>query len=233
MTRGSPLRATSSYISILGHTTPDDLLRNLSTNDAANGFGNRFLWLCVRRSKLLPDGGELVDCTDLATRTAAACHFGQSLTRMHRDPQARQLWHDIAYKDLSRERPGLAGSLTQRAAAQVVRLSCIYAILDHSDTVREPHLRSALSFWAYCERSAYFIFGTSTGDPIADDILRFLRTSPTGASRTAISELLKHNARSDRIERALNTLRALNLAYSVETSTGGRPAEVWFAKETK
>src|SRR5262245_57764521 len=53
-------------LSLLGacHTTPirklndpDEVRRLLTDTEAANGFGNRFLWVCVRRSKLLPDGG--------------------------------------------------------------------------------------------------------------------------------------------------------------------------------
>jgi hypothetical protein len=35
-----------------------ELRAELSTTDAANGFGNQFLFHCVRRSKLLPFGGQ-------------------------------------------------------------------------------------------------------------------------------------------------------------------------------
>ena len=55
--KNNPMKATGAHIAIIGHITIDELQRTLTTTDAANGFGNRFLWLCVRRSKLLPDGG--------------------------------------------------------------------------------------------------------------------------------------------------------------------------------
>jgi len=67
--KNNPLKATGAHIAIIGHITIDELQRTLTTTDAANGFGNRFLWLCVRRSKLLPDGGALqtIDFTPLIT----------------------------------------------------------------------------------------------------------------------------------------------------------------------
>jgi hypothetical protein len=52
-----PMKATGAHISILGHITRDELRRQLTETDKANGFANRFLWLCVKRSKHLPEGG--------------------------------------------------------------------------------------------------------------------------------------------------------------------------------
>jgi hypothetical protein len=61
MTKNSPAMATGAHISIIGHLTCDELLRGLDSTDAANGFANRFLWVTVKRSKLLPFGGNLRD----------------------------------------------------------------------------------------------------------------------------------------------------------------------------
>ena len=41
----------------IGHITVEELRRNLTETETSNGFANRFLWCCVRRSKLLPEGG--------------------------------------------------------------------------------------------------------------------------------------------------------------------------------
>ena len=57
LNKNSPARATGAHISILGHVTKAELLRYLTSTEAANGFANRFLWVCVRRSKCLPEGG--------------------------------------------------------------------------------------------------------------------------------------------------------------------------------
>src|SRR5690606_37128729 len=59
MTKNNPAKATGAHISIVGHTTQDELLRYLNDTEAANGFANRFMWVAVQRSKQLPDGGNL------------------------------------------------------------------------------------------------------------------------------------------------------------------------------
>ena len=59
MTKNSPARATGAHIGILGHACREELLRYLNSTEAGNGFANRFLWICAKRSKCLPDGGAL------------------------------------------------------------------------------------------------------------------------------------------------------------------------------
>src|SRR5262249_51213837 len=59
LTKNSPARASGAYISIIGHITLEELRRYLTATEAGNGFANRFLWLCVKRSKTLPEGGNL------------------------------------------------------------------------------------------------------------------------------------------------------------------------------
>ena len=61
VTKNTPARATAPHISLLVHITRDELRRYLEATETANGFGNRFLWVCVRRSKQLPDGGRHVN----------------------------------------------------------------------------------------------------------------------------------------------------------------------------
>jgi len=81
----NPLRATGAHISIIGHITCEELTKLLNTTEAANGFANRFLWVCVRRSKLLPHGGHLnaVNFSGLHKdlRTAVDCARRDSVIR--------------------------------------------------------------------------------------------------------------------------------------------------------
>jgi hypothetical protein len=105
----------------------------------------------------------------------------------------------------------------------------IYALLDQSQEIRQPHLAAALAAWRYCEESATFIFGDRLGDPTADDILHLLRSSSTGVTRNQIMDLFQRNKSSAEINRALSVLQSLGLARSDRTSTGGRNAEVWVA----
>jgi hypothetical protein len=59
LTRNSPLYATAPHVSIIGHCTRYELKRELDDVSMANGFGNRVLFYCVKRSKCLPFGGNV------------------------------------------------------------------------------------------------------------------------------------------------------------------------------
>jgi hypothetical protein len=59
MTKNSPLKATESHISMIGHVTDHELRSALTRTEMANGFANRFLFMKVRRSKQLAHGGHL------------------------------------------------------------------------------------------------------------------------------------------------------------------------------
>src|SRR5580704_10105860 len=54
--RHQPLQATGTHISLVGHITRHELFQHLHRTDAHNGFVNRCLWTCVRRSQCLPEG---------------------------------------------------------------------------------------------------------------------------------------------------------------------------------
>jgi hypothetical protein len=56
---------------VVGHTTAEELKRNLDDVQIASGLANRFVFFCVQRSKLLPDGGILDD--ELLTVLATGC----------------------------------------------------------------------------------------------------------------------------------------------------------------
>ncbi|MFL6213321.1 MAG: DUF3987 domain-containing protein [Blastocatellia bacterium] len=235
LTKNSPAQSTGAHISIIGHITKDELRRYLDSTEVGNGFANRFLWPCVKRSKSLPEGGRLheVDFFSTIRRLSDVIEFARSTGEMRRDEEARKLWFD-AYGKLSEGKPGLLGAVTSRGEAQVMRMACIYALLDKSAIVRKPHLEAALALWKYCEDSAQFIFGDSLGDPLADELLRTLRGAETGMTRTDISNLFGRNRKSQEIGRALSTLAEAGLIHRVvEQSDGpGRPSERWVAIQT-
>ena len=230
LTKNSPAKATGAHVSVIGHITSEELCRYLSSTEAASGFGNRFLWLSVRRSKCLPDGGDLVHLRPYVEILADLVEFGRTVGEMRRDEQAREIWHE-AYPELSEGKPGLAGALLARGEAQTMRLACLYALLDKRATVEAHHLQAALALWSFCERSVRFIFGDSLGDKVADDLLTTLQQNPDGLTRTDINDFFGRNVGANRLARALGLLQRLCLAESrKEQTTGGRPAERWFYK---
>jgi hypothetical protein len=230
LTKNSPAVATGAHVSIIGHITKDELLRYLNTTEATNGLGNRFLWCCVKRSKLLPDGGKIheVDFGPINRRLREALEFAQRTGEILKSEETREMWHEI-YGSLSEGHPGLFGSVTARAEPYVLRLACIYALLDLSSVILPEHLMAALAVWKYCEDSARFIFGDSLGDPVADEILRALRSNPQGMTRTEIRDLFGRHKGSEQIGQALSLLLEHGLVDRREEKTEGRSAERWFA----
>jgi DNA-binding transcriptional ArsR family regulator len=233
MTKNAPAHATGAHISIVGHITKDELKRLLTNTAMANGFANRFLFVCSRRSKCLPDGGTLDQdsLADVIRRLTDAVCRARAISRMSRDEEAREIWHGV-YPALSEGRPGLLGAVTSRSEAQVLRLSCVYALLDGSPVVRAAHLLASLAVWQYCEESARFIFGDALGDPTADEIIRELRKYPLGMTRTEIREFFQRNKTSDEIDRALSLLQEhgmTRMKREQEREGQKRPTERWFA----
>jgi hypothetical protein len=228
LTKNSPARATGACISIIAHITRDELLRNLTSTEAGNGFANRFLWLCARRSKMLPEGGRIgsANLAPIVARLKQAVNFGQSAGELERDEYARRAWCAV-YEQLSEGKPGLLGSVTSRAEAQVVRLSLLYALLDCSPMICAEHLEAALAVWDYCEASAKYVFGDTLGDPVADAILTALKAAPEGLTRTDIAGLFGRHKSTGQIDGALAAIEGLGRAMRQTEKTCGRPVERW------
>ena len=116
--------------------------------------------------------------------------------------------------------------MTARAEAQVLRLSVIYTALDGATSIQLQYLKAALAVWEYCERSAFYIFGDATGDPVADRIFAALKIRGK-MTRTDINNLLGRSTPSNRIAQALNLLRTSGKAtFQMDNSQPGRPSEL-------
>jgi hypothetical protein len=231
LTKNDPMKSAEAHISIIGHITRAELLRHLTETEAANGFANRFVWLMVRRSKELPFGGEWfnVDTTPIIKRLAWALEFGSAPVEVTWADGARDIWAEV-YGPLSEGKPGMFGAVVGRGEAQVVRLAALYAVMNESYEIEREHLLAALALWDYAGKSARYVFGDATGDPVADQILEALRTSGgKGMAKTEISHLLGRNKSAERIARALSLLLSLGLVHRKAQKTKGRQAEMWFA----
>ncbi|MGH9092459.1 MAG: DUF3987 domain-containing protein [Acidimicrobiales bacterium] len=228
LTKNSPVRASGGHVSIVGHITAEELVRLLGSTEAANGFLNRFVIICVRRSKLLPEGGaiEEVDWQPLLDRLVAATEAGRRAGRLSFDEQARRAWWE-AYPVLCEEVPGLLGAITARAEAHVVRLSLLYALLDQAGRIGRRHLDAALALWCYAAASARYVFGESLGDPLADEIGRALSQTPDGLTRSAIRDLFSRNRSSKEIGLALDRLVRAGRVTLEQHHDRGRPSELW------
>ncbi len=242
-----PLRATGAHISVIGHVTATELHQKLSTNDAANGFGNRFLWLCARESKDLPHGGRM-HTVDFAP---FMCELNQVMAFVNldvdpevpilRDEEANRLWEQPdVYHRLKRPPPGLYGAIVSRGAPIVMRLACIYAMLDRTNWILRDHLLAALAVWRYCEQSAAYVFGEAMGDQDADKVTRSLmEVQGKGLTRTQLNRKAfggrKSPTQMDALLRKLIRTGVLELPASGSDSlkSTGSKSIVWHLRGQK
>lgn len=228
MTRGDPLKATGAHVCLIGHVTPEELGERLSGVEMTNGFGNRFLWFYVRSDKLLPRTAPIP--TDvfapLAARLRAVANSPDRVVPLSN--LADRLWCDELYPRLREDRPGLAGAMTARGTAFVLRLALVYCLLDrkeHRGAIRVAHLKAALAVWDYSVASAYLLFRSETGSALGDKLLSLLAAGPLKRN-----QFTDHVARpSGEIEAELNKLLAAGRVKKTKEkrSGAGRPAEVW------
>jgi hypothetical protein len=228
------LNTRGGHLSLIGHITQRELAESLRHTETHNGFANRCLWACVQRSQCLPDGGnvnaEQLSAVARRLRLAVEWVQGQGELRFRRDRPAAELWNDH-YSILSQARSGLRTAATGRAEAQVLRLSALYAALDHSPIIQLPHLQAALALWDYCSYSANSLFGSCAGDSVADRILEALQAADNGLTRKQIRDLFHGHLGSSSIDEALEKLFSLGVATYRYVPGRGPFTTLWSATE--
>jgi hypothetical protein len=234
MTKTNPTAVTGGHVSLIGHITPTELQRLLTATEMANGFGNRILWALVRRANVLPDGGRAPDeqVNPLVGQLCERIQFGRSVGELDRSDCGRAVWHAL-YPELTRERHGLAEELLSRAAPHVLRLAMLYALLAGRKQIIGDDFRAAVAVWDYCERSVRHLFGSASGDPIADEVWNTIQAAMAkGVTRTELSNFFGRNLSAAKLGTTLQSLLANGRVRSEREETGGRPAERFFAVAT-
>lgn len=224
LTRKEPLRASGAHLGIIAHITADELHRDLRQVEIVNGLSNRFLWAHVRRSKRLPFGGDLSDelLDPLAARVAGALESGRAVGQLTMTSAARRHWSWL-YRALSDDVPGVVGSLTARAEAQLLRLAVLYAALDGSTTVEIAHLDAAQAVWAFCERSVTELFAPETiDDRLARTLLAALAERPEGLDGTQQRDLFARHVSGERLAKLRRDLESRGLVSTHKERTAGR-----------
>ncbi|MCP3889236.1 MAG: hypothetical protein GY702_10235 [Desulfobulbaceae bacterium] len=228
LTKTTKIRATNPHIGWISHITLNELNTRLSETEMFNGYANRILWVCARRSKLIA-WPEPMDSGKLASfqyELLEIINAHQNLVTVAPDQEVKKAWQEKYYQDLTQDKPGMVGCIINRAEAQVLRLSMIYSLIDKSHTIRLEHLEAALAFWQYCEDSAKYIFHNRQTDTVAQKIIDSLQSEPlTG---TEIHRLFSSHVTKERLESALSELTASNRISSKKKQTGGRPVKTYF-----
>jgi hypothetical protein len=217
--------ATNAHISIIGHITPYELLRSLSATERANGFANRFLFALVKRAQYLPSGqgAPTAILQPYFARFERVLGSARLRGQIARDDEAEELWAEM-YRSIEAEHPGLTGAILGRGAAQVLRLSLLYSLLDEREilcpapAIRSTHVLAAIALWDYCKASVLYLFGDAVGDAVADRLLRRFRPM------RKVILLYEVSGGRGKIKRLLVQL---NRIHSSKVRTAGRPIREW------
>lgn len=228
LSRASKAIATKPHLSIVGHITEEELNKLLRENEKANGFGNRFIWVCVERKRLLPTGGDAhsINWEPFIKRFTSVLEFANQGGEVKiAKGEALDYWVSI-YESYAEERTGLFGAMIARAETQILRLALIFAVLDKSSEILISHLNAAESFWKYCEDSCFYLFGSISTNPIANNLLNAISSSENGLTRTEIRDLFNRNKTRDEIQQALDELiHTGKVEKIVEKSSGVKSIE--------
>jgi hypothetical protein len=226
LTKQSPTRASGAHISIIGHTTPEDLHAHLADVDAANGLMNRFLFVLTTRERLLavPERVSAPVLDALAARVRRALEAAHHVTDLRLTYGAEALWRGI-YPALSGDVPGLVGAVLGRAEPHVLRLAAIYALLREAQEIHETDLVAALAAWDICDSSARVIFAGRTGDALADRVREALLPGES-VDLTELHERLGKHTPASRLRDALALLAGLGDLHVGQEATAGRPRAV-------
>ena len=214
------------HIGICTHITIEELDKKLNDVEAFNGFANRFLWCCAKRSKYVPFPEPMAEkeLWPIQLKLIEIIKRFKSPYEMRLSDYAKQLWSAV-YKRISKDHGGLVGTVINRGEAQVLRLSMIYALLGNSVTIDSNHLNSALSFWEYCEDSAKFIFSGRESKSYKEVILKSLVEGPK--SKTDLFRIFKNKMRKEIINETMKDLIATGRIISYGIETGRKPKMVY------
>jgi hypothetical protein len=225
LTKTNPMQVRGAHICLLSHITKTELDLSLSSVNMVNGFGNRFLWICARRSKnvSLPRPMPHDDIAAMQHRLWELIAQAQKTGEVHLTREAAQEWKSV-YNELSAETHGLTGAIVNRAEAQTMRLALVYSLLDGKRSIDTPHITSALSLWRYAEASAKCLFHDRASDPTEQKILSILKTG--SCTTTALNRALCGHVSSEKLRSILGSLEAANRISIREEKTAGRKCKV-------
>lgn len=230
LTKSNRTKTSGAHVGIVSHITIGELRKLLSENEQINGFGNRFLWVCAKRPKLVPFPQPLDEkIKDLiASHIDGAVASAQTVGCMTFSQGAKGIWA-AEYRDLSEAMEGNVGSMVSRAEALVLRLAMTYALLAKRNEIDVEDLTAALAFWGYCKQSALYLFAGNT--PITKrtkKILEIIDAKGGAASRSELLTGLGGHTKAEALDELLADLATSGLITidHVQPEGGTKPTTI-------
>lgn len=229
LTKSVRIKATGAHVGIVTHIVELELTSLLNQVQMSNGFGNRFLWILVRRQKLIALPSPMPDTEVERLRRIVIAHLesARTMQRVAMSNQATQLWID-SYPGLTMDYEGVAGSVVNRTEAHAIRLALIYALCAGHDQIEVDDLKAALALVDYSRRSAFKIFGGAPADRRKSKILDALKSAVNHEMTvTEISvEVFNRHLKSGELHKLLQEMESSRLVVLEKVPTAGAPRTV-------
>ena len=230
MTKNSPVKSTAPHISLNAHITAHELKSQMSNVSYWNGLANRLLFFYVRRTKLLPRGGELTSSAidSIAADVRAAVQFSRTVGSVGMTEEAWERW-DKVYRTLAAAEPqGMLGAVLGRVEPHIRRLAVIYALLDHRSEVGVSHLTAAMALVDYYIRSCQFIFGENVISADQQKVVSVLDDNGGSLTQTEISTIVfqKHKS-SQQLQELSQQMTEAGVVEVREQRDESRLTKIW------
>ena len=226
MTKNNKLTATHPHINVLGHITHCELKELMNESDIHNGLANRFLWVCVRRTKKLafPLPMDNTKLTALAERLATAYTNTTTSAEVTLSADAIAYW-TVKYHEVSTDDTGVLATVTARAEAYVLRLALLFCLLDCLNIIEKRHIEAACHLVEFCRKSVQYIFTTPSleSGTDADKLLSALSEKPL--TQSEVSKVFSGHKSRGELMQLLNELQSLNKIKS--TQEAGSKKIMW------
>ncbi len=212
-------RCKEPHISITGDITVEELRKSLPPGSENNGFGNRFLYCYVYRTKMCSNGGPKIDWSAHLDHFRKVVEAAREIMDLPFSSASGKVWFRMYEKLDGSTRHGYAAKMISRGAAHVRRLAMILALIDLSETIETEHLHAALAIWEYCEESALYIFNGMTSEQ--SKLLKWVcGNGPVTVSKIR-EDFYQRNKKVDWIEtQLLDLVRLKKLGTDGETFGG-------------
>jgi len=234
-TKSDPMIASNYHFGVVGHITIQELRRELTATEAANGFANRHILIPAKRTKVLSRPGRMDPqaLTYYAQELVAALNLAHGTREVVMTEAAWDRYDDIYREVETRDvGEGLALSIITRGAPNILRMALITALMNKSSVIDVEHLEAAYAIWNYAEAGVLHIYGDKLGDRYADTLLSAVRSAGSrGLTGRDAFRAFSGNVDKERLGEAADLLIRRGLIQKVEIvkQGAGRPSTVYLA----
>ncbi|MBU0656322.1 MAG: replication-relaxation family protein [Gammaproteobacteria bacterium] len=204
LTKNNRVTVTDAHVCFVGHITYEELVKRLEQSEYSSALASRIIWICVRRSKIVPvpESIPVGRMLNYADAVAKAIQFSSDTNELSLSPASLDIWSNMAVS-LAKE----SSPMSERARVQVLRMAGIFALLDCTDRVMPQHLEAASHIWRYSVGSIAYIFENDENED-AHKLLTALRKHGALTTTQIRVSVFQQNIKSATMNTLLKTLEA-------------------------